>query len=423
MISDKLSKANSMKAFFAIGIPLALAKFFQETLYVMSYFMEKDFGVSSAIIYQTAKYQPLGVAIGYLATAFLVDQFGIKKILSFNMIFMGIALLGFSQNHNFEMLLFYRISLGVFIGTIYNCSFGALPVIFDTHELPKKTSILYMFAFLSAMVAPQILTITEPWFTWRTLMMVSMVVTVISGLAVAKYFPQKTQPISYQQYTHQVKKLLQNKVFLLMVTVSTLCMGGFYGFVALFVNNLQHLGIGSDISKFIVTDMQFIGRVILFTVTTISSVKLTQKAIPGVLKTALTVMGLAAIMLSTLLFFRGSLFGDTGLIDQLVNLATNRMHVFSALLSMFSGIWLFWIYAGLIGVAQPANKAKALSIAGRSMSGSAQAIIGFSLSIGEFIFAILASYRWPMGAYSFLIFTAIAAFVVIGGLIKFKAKL
>lgn len=422
MLAEKLSGFQRTKAFISVGIPLALAKFFQETLYVMSYFMEKDFGVSSALIYETAKYQPLGVAAGYIATAFLVDQLGIKKILTVNMALMAITLIGFIINQRFEMLLFYRLTLGIWIGTIYNCSFGALPVIFETHELPKKTASLYTFAFLSSMLGPVTLTVTEAWFSWRILLAMFVGICLLSSLSVAKYFPQKTDPTTFSQYAQQIKKLIRNRTFLLMIIVSTLCMGGFYGFVALFMKNLEHLGISSAISKFIVADMQFVSRIILLVIIGISSVKLTPKAVPTTLKAALAVMAVAAAGLFSMLLLTGSLFGKTGLIASLIEIASKRVHVFTTLLGTFSGVWLFWIYAGLIGIAQPANKSKALSIAGKSMSGSAQAIIGFCLSVGEFIFAIMASYQWPYGAYSFLLFTVFAALIVIKGVIKNKAE-
>ena len=137
---DLLSKRT--QAFVSIALALALSKFLQESLYVMSYFMEKDFGISASLIYETAKYQPLGVACRYITTAFFVDRFGIKKMLAGSMLALSIALLGFSQNHNFSMLLCYRMLIGMCIGCIYNCSFGALPIIFNNEELPRKLPLL-----------------------------------------------------------------------------------------------------------------------------------------------------------------------------------------------------------------------------------------------------------------------------------------
>lgn len=399
---------NTTLAFISIGLALAIAKFFQETLYLMSYFMEKDFNTSSSILYQSAKYQPLGVAFGYVTTAFFVDKFGVKRILSLTMLLLCLTLLGFSYNTSLANLLFYRIYIGFCIGTIYNCSFGGLTVIFNDQELPKKTSLLYIFAFVSTVIGPQLLTISESYITWRTLLICISLLTLTTSYLTFKYFPTKTESIT--NYLAQVKTLIHNKTFCMMIIVSTLCMGGFYGFITLLINNLQHFNVPTDAAKFIVADIQFIGRLILLCVTLVATIKLTKQIVNHVLKAALFVMGIASIGLLLLLITKGSVFGNN--LPQIIALSINKAHVFTSVLSSVSGLWLFWLYASLIGFAQPANKSKALGIAGKRMSGTAQAIIGFSLSVGEFIFAIITPYHWPYGSYIFLIFTFLSSIFI-----------
>jgi len=410
-----LSNRSKIKAFVVAAIPLILAKFWQETLYLMSYFLENDLLTPASQILETAKYQPLGVATGYIFTAILVDKIGIRKTLSVGLALMSFIIMFFSQTTSFQMLFAYRFLLGVFIGLIYNCSFGALSIIFEDHELPKKTSLLYMCAFASTMLSPVILRSTSFFFSWRILLLMITALNLITALCVLKFFPEKSKELTATSITEYLKnwaKLLRNSTFLLMAIVSTLCMGGFYGFVCIFSTNLSIVGSNTTAAKFIITDMQFIGRLLLFIVTTWSGYKLTQKNIPQYLQVCLILMMFASFSLLLILNSTGTLFASYYTMKKVLIEASLSKSVIFTLLSNFSGVLFFWLYAALMGIAQPANKAKALSIAGKNLGGAAQAILGFSLSIGEFFFALIATKSWPHGANTFLIIIILAAFFV-----------
>lgn len=410
---SKSELKSKLKAFIALCIPLVLAKFWQETVYIMSYVLEKDFGVSATAILGTAPIQPFGVAIGYITTAFFVDKFGVKKMLSAGLIIMSAFILLFSQTSSVDSLYIYRFCIGFIIGLIYNCSFGALPIIFDSHELPKKTSVLYMFAFASTLLSPQLLTLSESFFSWRILLLIIMALTIFSAIFLLAFFPQHENKTNASTYFKNCFMLIKNRTFLLMAIVSTLCMGGFYGFVNIFIQNLQQLNANGTTAKFIIADMQFVGRLIIFCVTTWSGYKLTQQNIPTFLKYCLSGMALVAGGLLLSLHYTNSLFFNTTMIESVIEQASHTKHIWNLMLPAISGAWLFWIYAGFMGIAQPANKSKALSIAGKNLGGTAQALLGFCLSIGEVFFVKAATYSWPTGASMFLLFIILASFIVI----------
>ena len=86
-------------------------------------------------------------------------------------------------------------------------------------------------------------------------------------------------------------------------------------------------------------------------------------------------------------------------------------------------MYLFWVYAALIGAAQPANKSKALSIAGKDMSGFCAGNFGFAYLLVNLFSPFWPLSAWPFGAYSFLMFIVLAASTVILGLHKNKNDL
>lgn len=373
----------------------------------MSYLLEKDFQVTTSAIYNASLYQPLGVAIGYLLTAYFVDKVGIKKVLSITMWLMSGLLYFFSVNTAFSHLMYIRLLLGILIGCVYNCCFGALPIIFCKEKLPKATSALYIFAFTAAMLGPVIL--VHKSVSWRGVMLFMSVLTGVSGILSAVYFPHKRSDITPAQYMRNIKQLLSNRVFLMMIIVSTLCMGGFYGFVTLLINSLRHAGISSAGAKFIIKDVQFVSRAILLTVNIVCSMVLMPHMVTKALRIGLRIMGLSAVGLLLILISGYSPFAQ---LEPLQYCLARNASVFYPLLTTASGVWLFWLYAAFIGVVQPANKSRALTIAGRDAGGSAQAMIGCSLSVGEYIFAAITSVCWPIGGVCFLLFVIFAALYI-----------
>lgn len=423
MIADKKQTAgqvsqvfSKVKAFLPLCLALALSKFWQETVYMMSYFLEADLGISAQEIILTSKYQPLGVAIGYAASALVIDRIGIRKMLSASLLIMSIITVLFTQVSSIYMLYVYRLALGCCIAVVYASAFGGLSIIFSKEELPKKTSLLYMWAFGATVVSPRLLTDVHHFSNWKVVVFFILGLTLTSCLMIWKWFPQKVNNIDMSTYLKKVKSLLTHKLFMMMAVVSTLCMGGYYGFVTIFAKNLAINGVSTEVSKFVITDVQFISRLIIFVLTTWAGYRLTKDNVLKYLSVCLAGMCFVGIALFVMLWTGGTLLPASGVMTEIVEKASQSAHVFSNILYNYSGFMFFFLYAALMAVAQPANKSKALSIAGKDAGGVAQSMIGFCLSMGEVIFVIAAQSAWPAGSLGFFVFVGFATFFVFMGL-------
>ncbi len=368
-----------------------ITKFWQDTLMLSVSTISPYLGLASALIRKSVVFSAIGLTTGSMIVGPINDRFGPKKTFPLFLImtsFFNIMLLFPMQIYILRTVLLLRsISLA---GAINNTYVGT-SLLYKGDRLPKMTSILYMSLFGLSSLFPIIFTWSVNMFSFKVLTISSAITSTLVAFYLFSHLPNK-KPIYINLQTFKIwKNFLTNSKFVAMSAVSMICIGGFYGFIAVYAYQFSKTPSGSiaTFSKFIITlgIIQGVGRLCTFLTSSLCSVKLNMSNIGKYLSLSMFSISIGMFWMFISAFF----------FDKIV-----AFGVFGFLLSCLA-----------MGIAQPATKLGLLTIF-KDSAGSGQSLVGIGNSMYEviaMIFVFNFPYQ-PFGGYLYVLITSFLTLIL-----------
>ncbi len=382
----------SMTFAFLLG-GFLITKFWQDTLMLSISVMSPYIGLVTKIISKSVIFSSIGLTAGAMIVGPLNDRFGPKRTFPLYLIFTSLFNILLLFNMNVNVLRALLLLRSVCIAGSINNTYVGTSLLYKGDKLPRMTSILYMVFFGFSALFPIIFAQVVTIFSFQALTIGSAVFSIITAYYLYKNLPTK-EPIQINFATFKTwKNFLSDSRFLAMSSVSMICIGGFYGFIAVYAYQFAQIVSAGVKYKLLVEFsitlalIQGIGRLCTFLTTSMCSVRLSLANIGQYL--SISMMGISIGMLW--MFISAVVF--------------NKLILF--------GMFGFFLTCLASGIAQPATKLGLLTIF-KNSAGSGQSLVGTGNSVYEviammFVFNIPCQ---PLGGYLYLLLTAIITFIL-----------
>lgn len=240
-------------SFLCAGIGCAMAKFWQDTVYISSAYLPE-------LISATAipPFHSIGMLVGALVAGVLVDYFDVYYILANALMCLGLSvlLLGIvvcmpSTSYSVWVIQLACFVRGAAISCLHNVGYSIVKKLYaGTDYLTLMMSRFLSIVFFSATIAPFTLTYlvgvvgSISKHAFGVLCIALGIVHVFCALLVyTKSVANKNQvPILVMLHTHQqnMKLLLQDKAFVLYGLIAAICIGGFYNTINCYHQMIMH---------------------------------------------------------------------------------------------------------------------------------------------------------------------------------------
>ncbi|QEK38607.1 MFS transporter [Candidatus Cytomitobacter primus] len=367
-----------------------ISKFWQDTLMLSIPSIATYIGMPAAIIRQSVVFSGIGLTLGAMIVGPINDRFGPKKTFPVYLVLISILNIFLTYNLSVNLLRVVLLLRSVCLAGSINNTYVGTSLLYKGDQLPRMTSVLYMALFGLSALFPIAFSLIVKNYSFQVLSIISSIICLIISYYIFAHLPNKEPiPINFQTFK-KWKNFLKDFKFIACSAVSMICIGGFYGFIAIYAAQFSKLNGKLTVNgmfKFAITLalIQGIGRFCTFITATMCSVKLNLGNVGKYL--SLSMLGIAIGMFW--MFISGMVF------DKLI----------------LFGIFGFFLTCLASGIAQPATKLALLTIF-KDSPGSGQSLVGTGNSVYEVI-AILFVFNipyQPLGGYLYLLLTSVVTF-------------
>ena len=205
-----------------------------------------------------------GYFIGMLGSGFLSAAVTHKKTISLSAIAVGLTLLPISFSSNKWILLIGLFALGLSAGLYLPSGLATLTSIINSRQWGKAIAVHEMAPNLGFVAAPLLAEIFMLWFSWRTILMLLGLTSLLMGLTHARY-GRSGEFTGEPPRFRAIRRLVKQRSFLIMLILFCAGIGSFLGiYTMLPLYLVTEQGMDREMANTLVAISRIPGLVIVF---------------------------------------------------------------------------------------------------------------------------------------------------------------